>query len=75
MIDKEIHDIVRNVLRETAVLIVQKHGISVQEQNAYIDRIVGRFSNSALEDRVERVGRGPLRKLSRKERFIGPPPN
>jgi len=25
-----------------------------------------------LEDAVERVGRAPLRKLSRKERFIGP---
>ena len=72
MIDKEIHDIVRDVLRETALLIVQKHGISAREQNAYVDQIVGRFSNPALEDRVERVGRAPLRKLSRKERFIGP---
>jgi len=72
MIDKEIHDIVRDVLRETAVLIVQKHGISAEEQNNYVNQIVGRFSNPALEDRVERVGRAPLRKLSRKERLIGP---
>jgi mannitol-1-phosphate 5-dehydrogenase len=72
MMDKEIHDIVCNVLRETAILIVQKHGISAQEQNAYVDEIVGRFINPALGDRVERVGRAPLRKLSRKERFIGP---
>ena len=34
--------------------------------------IVKRISNPVLKDNVERVGRAPLRKLSRKERFIGP---
>lgn len=72
MMDKEIHDIVRDVLRETAHLIVNKHEITAEEQQQYVDQIVARFSNPALEDRVERVGRAPLRKLSRKERFIGP---
>lgn len=72
LIDKEIHDIVRSVLQETAHLIVNKHGITAQEQQEYVEKIIGRFSNPALEDRVERVGRAPLRKLSRKERFIGP---
>jgi mannitol-1-phosphate 5-dehydrogenase len=70
--DKEIHDLVRDVLRETARLIVDKHKIDAQEQQDYVDKIVSRFSNPALEDKVERVGRAPLRKLSRKERFIGP---
>jgi len=72
MADKEVHDIVRNVLKETAHLIVTQHGISVQEQNDYVEKIIARISNPALEDKVERVGRAPLRKLSRKERFIGP---
>jgi mannitol-1-phosphate 5-dehydrogenase len=70
--NKELHDIVRDAVRETAHLIVNKHGISVQEQNEYVDTIVDRISNPALKDKVERVGRAPLRKLSRKERFIGP---
>ena len=72
MHDKAIHDIVRDVLGETAALIVAKHKIDAAEQQKYVDQIVRRFSNPALEDRVERVGRAPLRKLGRKERFIGP---
>jgi len=72
MANKEIHDIVRDVLKETAHLIVSVHGISVSEQNDYVEKIIARISNPALEDKVERVGRAPLRKLSRKERFIGP---
>lgn len=72
MADKEIHDIVRNTLKETANLIVEKHGISTEEQNDYVEKIVKRISNPALKDDVVRVGRAPLRKLSRKERFVGP---
>jgi len=70
--NKELHDIVRDVVKETAHLIVNKHGISVQEQNDYVESIITRISNPALKDNVERVGRAPLRKLSRNERFIGP---
>jgi mannitol-1-phosphate 5-dehydrogenase len=70
--DKEIHDLVRDVVKETAHLIVQKHGISVKEQDDYVESIIDRISNPTLKDNVERVGRAPLRKLSRNERFIGP---
>jgi len=71
--DKKLHDIVQNVLKETAHLITQKHDhISVEEQQDYVQKIVNRISNPVLKDNVERVGRAPLRKLSRKERFIGP---
>lgn len=70
--DKELHDIVRAAVKETAHLIVSKHGISSQEQDDYVEKIVKRISNPTLKDNVERVGRAPLRKLSRKERFIGP---
>ncbi|KAF1960560.1 mannitol-1-phosphate 5-dehydrogenase [Byssothecium circinans] len=70
--DKELNDIVRGAVKETASLIVKKHGISAQEQNDYVESIITRISNPTLKDNVERVGRAPLRKLSRKERFIGP---
>ena len=53
-------------------MIVNKHGISTQEQDDYVEKIVKRISNPTLKDNVERVGRAPLRKLSRKERFVGP---
>jgi len=72
MADKEIHDIVRDVLSETAHLITRKHEITPEEQNDYVEKIITRISNPALEDSVVRVGRAPLRKLSRNERFIGP---
>jgi len=71
--DKELHDIVQNTLKETAHLICTKHDhISKEEQEEYVQAIVKRISNPTLKDVVERVGRAPLRKLSRNERFIGP---
>ncbi|KAI9840371.1 MAG: hypothetical protein M1837_001672 [Sclerophora amabilis] len=70
--DQAIHDEVRKSVQETSKLIVAKHGISTAEQADYVEKIITRISNPHLEDVVERVGRAPLRKLSRKERFIGP---
>ena len=37
-----------------------------------LSKVLGRFANTALPDPVERVGRAPLRKLSRNERIISP---
>ncbi|KAH8597314.1 mannitol dehydrogenase C-terminal domain-containing protein [Bisporella sp. PMI_857] len=70
--DPKILDEVRKALAETSTLIVGKHGIEEQEQKDYVEKIITRIGNPHLEDAVERVGRAPLRKLSRKERFIGP---
>lgn len=70
--DSEILAEVRAALAETTELIVTKHGIPLEEQKAYAEKIIVRISNPELKDAVERVGRAPLRKLSRKERFIGP---
>jgi mannitol-1-phosphate 5-dehydrogenase len=72
MHDSYIRGVVRDVLKETAALIVDKHEIEAQEQQDYVETIVARISNPYLEDSVERVGRAPMRKLGRKERFIGP---
>ncbi|MBX3093823.1 MAG: mannitol-1-phosphate 5-dehydrogenase [Cryobacterium sp.] len=63
---------VRAVLDETKKLLVAKHGVDPGEQQDYIDRILARFANRHLPDTVDRVGRQPLRKLGRHERFIGP---
>jgi mannitol-1-phosphate 5-dehydrogenase len=68
----ELQAEVRAVLEETKTLIVEKHGFSDEEQQAYIEKTLKRISNPALPDTCERVGRSPLRKLSRHERFIGP---
>lgn len=63
---------VRAVLAETTALLVAKHGLDPDAQAAYADKNVVRFTNPHLPDTVLRVGREPLRKLSRHERFIGP---
>jgi len=38
--NKELHDIVRDAVKETANLIVNKHGISEKEQNEYVEKII-----------------------------------
>jgi mannitol-1-phosphate 5-dehydrogenase len=63
---------VRAVLAETKALLVAKHEFDPAVQQAYIDTILTRFGNPELADTVQRVGRQPLRKLGRNERFISP---
>ena len=70
--DINVRKAVRDCVEETGNLIVKKFGIDPKEQAEYIQKIIDRISNSALNDVVTRVGRAPLRKLSRNERFIRP---
>ena len=70
--DKEVRDAVEGVLGETKRLLVEKHEFSDEAQQAYVNKILDRFANPYLPDTVIRVGRQPLRKLSRSERLIGP---
>ncbi|UNK71943.1 mannitol-1-phosphate 5-dehydrogenase [Microbacterium sp. H1-D42] len=70
--DPAIEAKVAAALRETSALLVAKHGLDPGELAEYRATILRRFSNPALPDTVWRVGRQPLRKLSRHDRFIGP---
>jgi mannitol-1-phosphate 5-dehydrogenase len=70
--DDAVRREVERVLVETSALIVADHRFTADEQAGYRERILERFANPDLPDTVERVGRQPLRKLSRKERFIEP---
>jgi Mannitol-1-phosphate/altronate dehydrogenases len=63
---------VRAVLQETKALLIARHDFSEQTQEEYIQNNLARFANPSLPDTPARVGRQPLRKLSRHERFIGP---
>jgi mannitol-1-phosphate 5-dehydrogenase len=63
---------VRAVLEETKALLVAKHEFEPEMQQQYIETNLQRFANDELTDTPERVGRQPLRKLSRHERFVGP---
>jgi mannitol-1-phosphate 5-dehydrogenase len=70
--DESVHAEVRAALAETKALLVAKHELDADEQQTYIEKNLVRISNPHLPDTTERVGRGPLRKLSRHERFVGP---
>ncbi|WP_455133391.1 mannitol-1-phosphate 5-dehydrogenase [Microbacterium aurum] len=59
-------------LEETSALLGAVHGLDAADLAAYRATILRRFANPALPDTVGRVGRQPLRKLSRHERFVGP---
>ena len=63
---------VEAALEETSALLVRKHELDPAVQGQYRATILRRFRNPALPDTVWRVGRQPLRKLSRHERFVGP---
>jgi mannitol-1-phosphate 5-dehydrogenase len=70
--DTDVAGAVERVLGETSALIVAKHEFTEDEQARYRATILERFRNPELPDTVERVGRQPLRKLGRHERFVGP---
>jgi mannitol-1-phosphate 5-dehydrogenase len=70
--DDAVRAAVEGVLGETKQLLVAKHDFTDEAQQAYVDKILQRFANPHLPDTVDRVGRQPLRKLSRNERLIGP---
>jgi mannitol-1-phosphate 5-dehydrogenase len=60
------------VLAETSAMLIAKHGFEADDHATYVSTCIRRFSNPHLPDTPERVGRSPLRKLSRNERFISP---
>ncbi len=70
--DPEVAAGVEAALVETSAVLEAVHGLPSSELADYRALILRRFRNPALPDTVQRVGRQPLRKLSRHERFVGP---
>lgn len=70
--EPEITAAVSATLAETSAVLIAKHEFAPDELARYRETILSRFRNPALPDTVWRVGRQPLRKLSRHERFVGP---
>ncbi len=70
--DPEVAEQTRKVLLETSSVLKAKHSLAPAEQDGYVDHTFARLTNPAIDDFVSRVGRQPIRKLSRHERVIGP---
>jgi len=67
-----VAELVDAVLDETTRMLVARHGLDETDQRAYVAQTLDRFRNPDLDDELVRVGRQPLRKLSRHERLIEP---
>lgn len=70
--DPEIKKQLLAVLAETSKALQIRHKLDPAEQQTYIDTTVARLENPLLNDSIERVGRDPMRKLSRTERIVSP---
>lgn len=70
--DDEIARNVRHAMQESGSALQQKYSFDPEAHAAYIDKIIDRFRNPHLKDECVRVGREPLRKLGRNDRFVGP---
>ncbi|WP_196595365.1 mannitol-1-phosphate 5-dehydrogenase [Pectinatus frisingensis] len=70
--NKEIHTDVLAVMRESALMMTKKFPFKMDELELFIQKILKRISLKDLHDEVTRVGRSPIRKLSRNDRLIGP---
>lgn len=70
--DEKIYQQVQGVLNETGQLLCDKWGFDVKEHQQYSQTTLDRFANQYLEDKVVRVGRGPIRKASYNDRFVKP---
>lgn len=70
--DEDIENMVRGVLGETSFYITTKYGFNPDEHQNYVDTIIRRFKNPHISDDLLRVGRSPLRKISRYDRFVSP---
>ena len=72
MADSEVMPKVLAAIEETSAALIRKHGFDPVAHAAYVEKTLSRLSNPAIDDEIVRVGRDPLRKLSRYERLIGP---
>ena len=70
--DPEIKKQLLAVLDETSKALQIRHKFDPAEQADYVNTTVSRLENPLLNDSIERVGRDPMRKLSRQERIVSP---
>jgi mannitol-1-phosphate 5-dehydrogenase len=70
--DERVAARLRETLAETGSFLVAKWDFDRAKHAEYIDKIIGRFSNPAINDDIPRVARSPIRKLGKNERFTRP---
>ncbi|MNB67275.1 Mannitol-1-phosphate 5-dehydrogenase [compost metagenome] len=72
MSDPGVRQRVYGVLKETGEVLIRKHGFDPAVHERYISKTMTRFSNPNFSDKITRVARSPLRKLSPNDRLVKP---
>ena len=71
MEDVDIRLVVSKALTQSAVALSKENGVEIEGLLSHADNLIYRFTNVALGDTVERVGKDTIRKLSSTDRLIG----
>ena len=72
MKNADVVEMARRVWKETGTLLIDKYGFDHEKHWKYVETTESRFANPFLSDEVTRVARGPVRKLSPKDRLVSP---
>lgn len=67
----DIYIIVKGAMEESARALSKKYGVPLEDILLHRINLLDRFTNAALRDTCNRVGREPARKLSPRDRLIG----
>jgi mannitol-1-phosphate 5-dehydrogenase len=70
--DPELHQTVAGALMEAGEALLREFGFEREEMAVWNETALRRMENPALQDRVERIGADPERKLGREDRLTGP---
>ncbi|MFV0320843.1 MAG: mannitol-1-phosphate 5-dehydrogenase [Alphaproteobacteria bacterium] len=70
--NERVKNTVKAVMEQSGNALIKKHHFDPAAHGAYINKILKRFANPYIVDDVERVGRQPVRKLSKGERIASP---
>ena len=69
--DADTYIIVQNAMEASALALSKKYGVDVGDIFPHIQDLLIRFTNAALGDTCDRVGREPERKLAADDRLVG----
>ncbi len=69
--DFDIKFVAYKALTQSALAVAKENGVEIDGLLAHAENLLYRFTNKALGDTVERVGKDTMRKLSSNDRLIG----
>ncbi len=69
--DFDIRLVAYKALTQSALAVSKENGVDIDILLAHAENLIYRFTNKALGDTVERVGKDTMRKLSNNDRLIG----